>query len=133
MTKILVVEDEPDIRELLADLMHDAGYDVVEASDGRSALEKACAERPDIVLLDLVLPLLDGFEVLERLKSRPATRTIPVIVVSARQQGHQQERARNAGAFAYITKPWRTGELESKVKDAEMAGRSPSGAVGNVL
>ena len=73
MTQILVAEDEPDIRELLVDLLRDAGYDVIQASDGSAALEKARLELPDMIILDLILPVLDGFQVLEQLKSDPAT------------------------------------------------------------
>jgi len=121
MTQILVAEDEPDIRELLVDLLNDAGYDVIVASDGGAALEKARLELPDMVILDLMLPVLDGFQVLEALKSDPATRSMPVIVVSAREREADQTRARNCGASDYIIKPWQPGEIETKVKAAESA------------
>ncbi len=86
MTKILVVEDESDIRELLVDILCDCGYDVVEAADGAAALVLVNQERPDIILLDVMMPVMDGFQVLKHLKGDPTTRTTPVIMVSAKSQ-----------------------------------------------
>ena len=123
MTKILVAEDELDIRDLLVDLLCDAGYEVVEAADGGAALEQVCREQPDIILLDVMMPVLDGFQVLENLKDSPATRSIPVIMVTARGQDQDKLRARAGGAWGYITKPWNPNEVQTKVKAAETAIR----------
>ena len=122
-TKVLVVEDEPDIRELLVDILEDAGYEVSQAMDGGTALEKVRDYPPDIILLDVSMPVMDGFQVLERLQKEPATRSIPVIMVTAK--GHQQDviKARTGGAWGYVTKPWEAEEIESKVAAAETVVR----------
>ncbi|MFQ6026709.1 MAG: response regulator transcription factor [Dehalococcoidia bacterium] len=119
MTRVLVVEDDQDIRELLVDSLQDLGYDVMEARDGISGLEKAQAEIPDVMLLDVMMPGLDGFQVLERMMSSPATRSIPVIMVSARGQEQDIKDALKIGAWDYMIKPWDPDDLESKVLNAE--------------
>jgi CheY-like chemotaxis protein len=125
MTKILVVEDEGHVRELLVDLLEDAGYEVVEAAAGDTALQQASLHLPDVIILDLMLPVLDGFQVLERLKSNPDTRSIPVIVATARDQKPDEMKARTAGAADYLSKPWEHGEVESKVKNIELSHLGP--------
>ena len=80
---VLVVEDEEDLRNLVADILIDAGHDVTEAKDGGEALEKARDVEPDIILLDVMMPVMDGFEVLTRLRQEPATRSTPVVMVTA--------------------------------------------------
>ena len=119
MTRILVVEDDPDLRELLADILLDAGYDVVEAADGSSALEMSCDAHPDVVILDWMLPDLDGLQVLEKLKGDPETRSIPVIIATARDRELGEPTARSAGASDFISKPWQPGEVQSAVKNLE--------------
>ena len=116
MTKILVAEDEPRIRELLVDTLCDAGYEVVQAEDGGEALAKAFDEHPDIILLDVMMPVMDGFQVLEQLKNDPITQAIPVIVATAKGREEDQLQARSIGAWDYITKPWESDEVESKVR-----------------
>jgi DNA-binding response OmpR family regulator len=128
MPKILVVEDERHVRELLVDLLDDAGYEVIEAADGEAALQQASHQHPDIIILDLMLPLLDGFQVLERLKGNPGTSSIPVIVATARDQKLDELKARTAGAADYISKPWQHGEVESKVRNVEFSNRGPFAA-----
>lgn len=119
MTKILVVEDDPDIRELLIDSLCDIGYDVMEAGDGGAGLQSALEGLPDIILLDMMMPVLDGLEVLDLLKSDPLTRLIPVIMVSARGQEQDISTALNSGALTYLVKPWEPEDLEAKVRQAE--------------
>ena len=123
MTKILVAEDERRIRELLVDILFYAGYDVVEAENGGVALEKVREEHPDIILLDVMMPVMDGFRVLEKLDNDPSTQWIPVIMVTAKGQERDELEARATGAWDYITKPWEPGEVESKVMNAEIAAR----------
>ena len=118
MSKILVVEDDHDIRGLLVDTLIDCGYDVVEAQDGGSGLEMACQERPDVILLDVMMPVMDGLQVLENLKGNAATRAIPVIMVTAKGQEQDASEAMKSGAWAYVIKPWEFGDLESKVMGA---------------
>ncbi len=123
MTKILVVEDNQDIRELLIDSLRDVGYDVMEAGDGGAGLRSALEDHPDIILLDMMMPVLDGLEVLNRLKANPITQLIPVIMVSAKGQEQDIATALNSGAFCYLVKPWEPDDLETKVLDAEAATR----------
>ena len=86
MTKILVVEDNQGIRDLLVDSLCDIGYDVVEADDGSMGLRVALEERPDIILLGVMMPVMDGFEVLKKLKEDPDFQPVPVTMVSAKGQ-----------------------------------------------
>ena len=115
MAKILVVEDDEDIRNLLVDTLSDNGHEVIEAPDGGAGLEKAFLEHPDIVLLDMMMPVMDGLQVLERIKNDPYTQFTPVIMVSAKGQEQDVLKALGLGARHYITKPWDPDELESKV------------------
>ena len=119
MTKILVVEDERRIRELLVDILRDSGFDVIEAEDGSEGLEKACSEHPDIILLDVMMPAMDGFQVLEKLKDDPAVQSIAVIMVTAKGQDTDVVKAKEMGAIGYICKPWEPDEIETQVKKVE--------------
>lgn len=118
MTKILVVEDESDIRELLVDTLVDNGYEVLEAVDGLAGFQQALEYTPDIILLDVMMPGMDGFQTLEKLKQNPKTESIPVIMVSAKGQEQDVQNAINAGAWGYVTKPWDPDELEVAVSNA---------------
>ena len=83
MTKILVAEDERDIRELVVDTLFDKGYDILESKDGREAVDIAIKEAPDLILLDVTMPLLDGFAVVKKLKENILTESIPVVMLTA--------------------------------------------------
>ena len=83
MVKVLVVDDEQDIRKSLVDILFYAGYDVVEAADGEAAVEQACKEYPDIILMDVMMPVMDGLDALRRLRNNPDTQEIPVILLTA--------------------------------------------------
>ncbi len=102
---VLVVDDEDDLRALFSMILGGAGYRIVEAGDGPEAIKIACDDPPDMILLDIRLPSMDGWEVLAELQRLPATASIPVIVVSAHAQAENPERAIGAGARAYLTKP----------------------------
>ena len=119
LTRVLVAEDEADIRELLVDILVDAGYEVIGVDDGRKALDTARSLHPDIVLLDVMLPAMDGFEVLASLKAEVDTASVPVIMVTAKAQKQDQAEAMKRGAMGYVTKPWVAGEIEAKVAAAE--------------
>lgn len=119
MTKILVVEDDRDIRNLLVDTIMDMGCEVTEAEDGGIGLQKAISQLPDIILLDMKMPVMDGLEVLGKLKDAPGTQKIPVIMVSARGQDEDLAKALKAGAWDYVVKPWQNGQLETVVSSAE--------------
>jgi CheY-like chemotaxis protein len=104
--RILVVDDERAIRLICRVNLESAGYETLEAEDGRGALEVAQAEQPDLIVLDVMLPDLDGWEIAELLAGDPATEEIPLIYVSARSEPSDQRRAHALGALGYITKPF---------------------------
>ena len=106
--KILVVEDEESLLKLESILFASKGYAVTGVRDGRSALEAIAAQRPDLVVLDVMLPDLDGFEVCRAIKENPATCNLPVIMLTAKKSSLDLERGRQAGADAYITKPFKS-------------------------
>lgn len=106
--KILVVEDEESLLRLESILLTSKGYDVIGASNGQQALDAIMSERPDLVLLDIMLPEIDGFEVCSRIKSNPETERIPVIMVTAKKTGEDMARSEAVGADWYITKPFKS-------------------------
>ncbi len=118
MTTILVVEDDQDIRILLSETVLDLGYDVLEAADGGSGFRRALEEHPDVILLDVMMPVMDGFEVLAKLKEHAEVHSMPVIMVSARGQEQDVMRAMRGGAWGYVIKPWNQDDLESKINNA---------------
>ena len=118
MITILVVEDDQDIRFLLTETISDLGYDVLEAADGGTGFRKALEEHPDVILLDVMMPVMDGFQVLTKLKEQAQTHAMPVIMVSARGQEQDMMRAMRGGAWGYVIKPWNQDDLESKINNA---------------
>jgi two-component system cell cycle response regulator DivK len=115
--RILVVEDQPDNRQILRDLLTSAGYEMVEAGDGASALVVAAAERPDLILMDIQLPGMDGYEATRRIKADPALKAIPIIVVTSYALSGDEQKARAAGCDAYVTKPFSPRQLLAKVRE----------------
>ena len=113
--KILVVDDEERVREMLGFRLRLFGYEVVLASNGREALEAATREKPDLVLLDVMMPELDGFQVCSRLKQDEATRGIPVVILTAKAEAKDVTRAVNSGAVDYVVKPYDPQVLQQKV------------------
>lgn len=105
--KILIVEDHPDAREILKIQIEVIGYEVVEATNGEEALAKAAAERPDLIIMDIGLPGIDGIEATTRLKSNPMTAAIPVVAYTAWPEGTVREKAERAKIAAFLTKPTR--------------------------
>ncbi len=118
MTTILVVEDDQDIRFLMSETVSDLGYDVLEAADGGTGLRRAIEEHPDVILLDVMMPVMDGFQVLAKLKEHAETHPMPVIMVSARGQEQDIMRAMRGGAWGFVIKPWNQDDLESKINNA---------------
>jgi two-component system cell cycle response regulator DivK len=107
MTKrVLVVEDHEDNRQILRDLLESAGYDMIEAKDGEEALVAAGSQRPDLILMDIQLPILDGYEATRRLKADPTLKAIPIIVVTSYALSGDEEKAYAAGCDAYVAKPY---------------------------
>ena len=117
MTKcILVVEDQEDNRQILRDLLQSADYEMIEAADGAEALEAVAKRRPDLILMDIQLPILDGYEVTRRIRADPAMRTIPIIAVTSYALTGDEAKAREAGCDDYVTKPYSPRQLLAKVK-----------------
>ena len=111
--RILVVDDEPDIRFLVAELLRRAGYDVVQAEDGRAGLRAVHESRPDLVLLDVSMPELDGWQTLERIRDLS---DVPVVMLTARGEELERVRGLKAGADDYVTKPFGRQELVARVQ-----------------
>src|SRR6476659_3589022 len=114
---ILVVEDQMDNRQILRDLLGNAGYDLLEAENGVEALTMVAQRRPDLILMDIQLPVMDGYEATRRLKSDPATKSIPIIVVTSYALSGDETKAREAGCDAYVTKPYSPRQLLGKVRE----------------
>ena len=118
MTKrILAVDDEPHILKLVSFSLKSGGYEVLEASDGLSAIEVARAEKPDLVLLDVMMPACDGYEACRRLKADPQTAGIPVMMLTAKTQESERKTGEAAGAVDYIKKPFTPKDLVSQVRE----------------
>jgi two-component system cell cycle response regulator DivK len=118
MTKrILVVEDQEDNRRILRDLLTSAGYDLIEALTGAEGVRLAQAHRPDLILMDIQLPEIDGHEATRRIKSDPVLRPIPIIAVTSYALSGDEAKALAAGADAYVTKPFSPRVLLAKVRE----------------
>ena len=109
--RILVVEDQEDLRGVLRDLFGRSGYDVLEAVDGRDGVAKALSERPDLILMDIQLPVLDGYDATRQIKADPGLKATPIIVVSSFAMKGDEEKARAAGCDHYVTKPYSPMQL----------------------
>jgi len=114
--KILLVDDDESNRDMLSRRLEHRGYQVVTAVDGREALERARAETPSLILMDVTLPVLDGLAATRELKSRPDLRDIPVIALTAHAGPEDRDRAREAGCDDYDTKPIEFTRLERKME-----------------
>lgn len=106
--KILIVEDEESLLKLESILLTSRGYDVCSVSNGKAALESLDKEKPDLVLLDVMLPEVDGFEVCRQIKANPLTRHIPVIMLTAKKSRDDMAHGEQVGADWYITKPFKS-------------------------
>lgn len=112
---VLVVEDKASLTQMLQFLFLSKGLSVQIAFNGKEAIEKAGSIIPSLILLDIMMPQMDGFEVLEKLKEDPRTAAIPVIMLTARKSREDMQRARDLGAVEYITKPFKAVEVVDKV------------------
>ena len=113
---VLVVDDEPDIRAALTVQLEDAGYGTWEAGNGQEAVDMAAEHLPDVILLDLMMPVMSGLKALQLIKADPRTSSIPVIVLSALGAHDVLNDAIRAGARDYIVKPWEENDVERSVE-----------------
>ena len=126
MTKVLVIDDEQIVRQVVNRLLTGEGYQVIEAPYGQAGYQLAISETPNIILLDLMMPVMDGFQVLSKLKSNPETRRIPVIILTAKIDAESERRCMRSGAVDYIKKPWGPGELKDRIAIALGYRENPS-------
>jgi two-component system, cell cycle response regulator DivK len=118
MTKrILVIEDQEDNRRILRDLLSSVGYELIEAENGEDGVAAAAADRPDLILMDIQLPLLDGYEATRRIKAQSALSSIPIIAVTSYALSGDEDKARAAGCEGYVTKPFSPRELLAKIRE----------------
>ena len=119
---VLIVEDEPDNREIIRTVVEEiVGYEAALASDGEAALQAIATHTPDLILMDLMMPVLNGFETIRALKAQSATERIPIIAVSALSRPRDQEQAFEAGADDYISKPFDLDLLADKIAELALA------------
>lgn len=115
--RVLVVDDEPDVLLLCRVNLEFEGYEVMEAGDGVEAMTRVRERRPDVILLDVMMPRMDGWQALEAIKADPATTSIPVVMLTAKVQDEDQIRGWEAGAADYITKPFSPLSLSQVIAD----------------
>jgi two-component system cell cycle response regulator DivK len=114
---ILVVEDQEDNRQILRDLLGHAGYELAEAESGKEAIAAVAERRPDLILMDIRLPVVDGYEATRHIKSDPNLRSIPIIAVTSYALSGDEAKGRQAGFDAYVTKPYSTRQLLAKIRE----------------
>jgi len=114
---ILVVEDQVDNRQILRDLLGSADYEMVEAENGEEALAAVTKRRPDLILMDIQLPVLDGYEATRRIKADPALRSIPIIAVTSYALSGDEAKARAAGCDDFVPKPYSPRQLLAKIRE----------------
>ena len=115
--RILVVEDHEDNRRIMRDLLTSAGYEMIEAVTGEDGVALAERERPDLILMDIQLPGLDGYEATRQIKANPALRSIPIIAVTSYALSGDDVKARQAGCDAYVAKPFSPRALLAKIRE----------------
>jgi DNA-binding response OmpR family regulator len=125
MPRILIVDDEPNLVLALEHLMKKEGYGIRVASDGELAVAAAGEYQPDLILLDIMMPKMDGYEVCQRIRANPALRDVAIIMLTAKGREVEREKGLALGADLYITKPFSTREVVQKVKEilAAKSGR----------
>ncbi|MBO9997497.1 MAG: response regulator [Cyanobacteria bacterium SID2] len=116
MSRVLVIEDSVTQREMIANLLRGSGLTVIEATDGVEALDKIQGDPPDLVVLDIVMPRMNGYEVCRRLKADPKTQNVPVVMCSSKGEEFDRYWGMKQGADAYVAKPFQPTELVGTVK-----------------
>jgi CheY-like chemotaxis protein len=113
---IVVADDDPDILSIVAMSLETQGYDVYKATNGREAVDLVCDHHPDLIILDMMMPVMSGYEAIAELKADDTTRTIPIVGLSAKAMATDMERATDVGIDGYITKPFRIAQLLSVIE-----------------
>lgn len=116
VTRVLIAEDEPHIVESLTFVLNRSGYEVSSVLDGEAAIARLRSDPPDMVILDVMLPRLNGFDVLKQLKSDPALRSIPVIILTAKGQAQDRRMAEEIGVDGFMTKPFSNRDIVDEVR-----------------
>ena len=114
--RILVVEDQEDNRQILRDLLGNAGYELTEAENGEEAIAVVAKRRPDLILMDIQLPVMDGYEATRRIRTNPDLKSVPIIAVTSYALTGDEDKARAAGCNGYVSKPYSPRDLLAKVR-----------------
>ena len=115
--RILVVEDTEDNRQIIRDLLSSVGYELIEAVDGAEGVAMAQSEHPDLILMDIQLPVIDGYEATRRIRAIPELARVPIIAVTSYALSGDEAKARDAGCDAYVTKPYSPRALLAKIRE----------------
>ncbi|MBT5925392.1 MAG: response regulator [Verrucomicrobia bacterium] len=130
INRVLIADDEPHMLKFIEFTLRKGNFEILKASDGRQALEVATAQKPSVIVLDVLMPGMDGVTALKKLKADPDLKSIPVILLTARGHTLDSEEAEKAGASSYLTKPFSPTELLKQVQqfaESGSAGNSPKG------
>jgi len=114
--RILVVEDQPDNRQIIRDMLAPTDYEIMEAENGEQALAAIAKQRPDLILMDIQLPIMDGYTATRQIKADPAMRSIPIIAVTSYALSGEEKKARAAGCDDYVPKPFSPRQLLAKIR-----------------
>ena len=114
--RVLAVEDQEDNMQILRDAIVNAGYEIIEAENGEQALALAAKHRPDLILMDIQIPIIDGYEATRRIKADPALRSIPIIAVTSHALDDGEQKARAAGCDDFVAKPYSPRQLLAKIR-----------------
>ena len=114
--RILVVEDQEDDRQIIRDMLAGTDYAITEAEDGEQALAAVAKERPDLILMEIQLPSMDGYEAMRRIRTDPALLSIPIIAVSSYAPNEEEQKARAAGCDDFVPKPYSPRQLRAKIR-----------------
>jgi two-component system, cell cycle response regulator DivK len=115
--RILVVEDQEDDRQIIRDVLAGTNYEITEAEDGEHALAAVAKERPDLILIEIQLPTMDGYETMRRIRTDPALSSIPIIAVTAYAPRAEEQKARAAGCNDFVPKPYSPHQLLAKIRN----------------
>jgi two-component system, cell cycle response regulator DivK len=114
--RILVVEDQPDNRQIIRDMLAPTDYEITKAEDGQQALEAIAKQRPDLILMDIQLPIIDGYTATRKIKANPEWQSIPIIAVTSYALSGEEKKAREAGCDDYVPKPFSPRQLLAKIR-----------------